>query len=55
MEQMNIGNQILLIFDYCIKFYFNILLKKKSLSSSNVNISHSNLQINNSYFKSRGV
>ena len=26
MEQMNIGNQILLIFDYCIKFYFNILL-----------------------------
>ena len=33
----------------------NDFYKKKSLSSSNVNISHSNLQINNSYFKSRKV
>ena len=33
----------------------NDFYKKKALSSSNVNISHSNLKINNSYFKSRKV
>ena len=33
----------------------NDFYKKKSLSSSNVNISHSNLKINNSYFKSRKI
>ncbi len=33
----------------------NDFYKKKSLSSSNVNISHSDLKINNSYFKSRKV
>ncbi len=33
----------------------NDFYKKKSLSSSNVNISHSDLKINNSYFKSRKI
>ena len=33
----------------------NDFYKKKALSSSNVNISHSNLKINNSYFKSRKI